>query len=56
MAVDSDPHVRAGNTVVVNGLPATCSAYPKSLSDGMIAVREFLIQYRETEALPDESL
>ena len=55
-AVDREPQVNAGNTVAVNGLPATAAVEDISRSDGIAAAEmPFLAQVRATAALPDVS-
>ena len=54
-AVEVEPHVKAGNTVAVNGLPATAAVEDISLSEGIEEEMAFLVHVRVTAALPDVS-
>ncbi len=55
-AVDVTPQVNAGNTVAVNGLPATAAVEDISRTDGIDwAAKLFLIHVRAIAALPDVS-
>ncbi len=55
-AVDAEPQVNAGNTVVVKGLPATAAVEDISRSNGIDwAAKLFLIHVRAIAALPDVS-
>ena len=54
-AVEVEPHVKAGNTVAVNGLPATAAVEDISLPEGIDEEMESLVHVRVTAAFADVS-